>query len=100
MLTELPPLVQHFLQTSEGRRARTRVRTIVHAFHHWLDQRQLTLSELTPDHLEQFFARFRDPAVPKRTSCGHRQLARAYMLWLHDRALISFDPVSYTHLRA
>jgi site-specific recombinase XerD len=88
MLVELPPPARLFLQTADGRRARR----IVYAFHHWLDQRQLTVGELTADQLEQFFARLRDPAVPKRTSSGHRQLARAYMLWLHDRALIGFDP--------
>jgi site-specific recombinase XerD len=88
MLTELPPPARRFLQTPEGRRTRK----IVYAFHHWLDQRQLTVADLTADHFEQFFARLRDPAVPKRTSSGHRQLARAYVQWLHDRALIGFDP--------
>ena len=88
MPSELPPPARHFLQTPGGRRART----IVHAFHRWLDQRRLTVAELTPDHFEQFLTRFRNPAVPKRTSAQHRQLARCYVQWLHGRALVGFDP--------
>jgi site-specific recombinase XerD len=65
---------------------------IVYAFHHWLDQRRLTLAELTPDRFEQFLTRFRNPAVPKSTSVGHRQLARRYVQWLHGRTLVGFDP--------
>ena len=88
MPSELPPPARHFLQTPRGRRART----IVHAFHRWLDQRRLTVAEFTPDHFEQFLTRFRNPAVPKRTSAQHRQLARHYVQWLHGRALVGFDP--------
>ena len=88
MPVELPPPARQFLRTSDGRRARR----IVYAFHHWLAQRQLTVDKLTADHFEQLFADLRNPAVPKRTSRKHRQAARAYLQWLHDRALIGFDP--------
>jgi len=88
MPTELPPPARRFLGTQDGRRART----IVHAFHHWLDQQRLTLAELTSDRFAQFLARFRNPAVPRRTSVAHCQLARRYVQWLHDRALVGFDP--------
>ena len=50
------------------------------------------MAELTPDHFEQFLTCLRNPAVPKRTSVGHRQLARRYVQWLHDHALVGFDP--------
>jgi len=89
MPTELPPPARRFLRTTAARRAR---RT-VHAFHHWLDQRRLTLAELTPDHFEQFLTYLRNPAVPRRTSVGQRQMARRYVQWLHDRAFVGFDPV-------
>jgi site-specific recombinase XerD len=88
MPTELPPPARRYLQTPEGRRGRA----IVHAFHHWLDQRRLSLAELTPDHFEQFLARFRNPAVAKRTNVGYRQLARRYVQWLYEHARVDFDP--------
>jgi site-specific recombinase XerD len=87
MWRELPPAVR-FLRTAGGRRAHA----IVHAFHRWLDRRRLTLSELTPDHLRQFFADPRRARVsPKiRARCEH--WLRGYLQWLHDRGLIDFAP--------
>jgi len=87
MPTKLPPPARRFLRTTDGRRART----IVHEFHHWLEQRRLTMVELTPDDFEQFLTHLRNPHVPVRTSADHRQLARQYVQWLHDRGLVGFD---------
>jgi site-specific recombinase XerD len=86
--TQLPPLARHFLRTLVGRGART----TVSAFHHWLDERRLTMAALTPEHFEQFLARFWNPHVPTRTGSQHRQLARRYVQWLHGRGIVAFDP--------
>lgn len=88
MRTKLPSPARQFLRTLDGRRARP----IVDTFHHWLDQRQLTLAELTPEHFEQFLDRFRAPRIPTSIRAEHFQVARDYVQWLHDRALVGFDP--------
>lgn len=88
MRTKLLPPARRFLRTPDGRRARA----LVSAFHDWLDQRQLTLAELTPEHFEEFLDRFRNPRVPTSTGAEHFQLARRYVRWLHDHALVTFDP--------
>jgi len=49
------------------------------------------MAELTPDDFEQFLTRLGNPHVLARTSADHRQLARRYMQWLHDRGLVGFD---------
>jgi site-specific recombinase XerD len=49
------------------------------------------MAELTAEHFEQFLTRFRNPYVPTRTSAKHRQLARRYAQWLHDRGLVGFN---------
>ena len=88
MQTKLPPPARRFLRTPDGRGARA----FVYAFHDWLDQRQLTLVELTPEHFEEFLDRFRNPRVPASPRAEHLQLARRYVRWLHDHALVGFDP--------
>src|SRR5262245_39811022 len=88
MQAKLPPPARRFLRTPEGCRARR----LVHAFHHWLDQQQLTLAELTPEHFEEVLERFRNPRFPTSTRAKHFQLACSYVQWLHDRALVTFDP--------
>ena len=89
MQTNLPPPARRFLRTPDGRSARA----LVCAFHHWLDHRQLTLAELTPEYFEEFLDRFRNPRVPTNTRAEHFQLARSYVQWLHDHhALVTFDP--------
>jgi hypothetical protein len=68
----------------DGRRARR----IVHALHHWLDQRRLLRVSQRPI-IEQFFAG-REPAIPKITSWG--TASWSHLRAAHDRALIGFDP--------
>ena len=83
---------RRFLRTARGRRARA----IVHALHRWLEQRRLTLAELTPDHLQKFLVRPQRARIASRTSANYWSLLRDYVQWLHDRGLIGFDP---EHLR-
>src|SRR5262245_49815459 len=64
---ELPPATQEFLRATPGRQ----VRSVVHVFHRWLQQRRLTLRDLTPDHLRKFFVRPKEhttycPSPPPR----------------------------------
>jgi site-specific recombinase XerD len=92
MAHELPPATRRFLQTPDGRRARA----IVHAFHRWLDRQRMTVVELTPTLIGQFFARPRQARVSTRTRARYRERVHNYIRWLHHRALIAFDP---RHLR-
>jgi site-specific recombinase XerD len=85
---ELPPVSQDFLRTARGRRARS----VVHAFHRWLDRYRVTLAKLTPDHLRRFLARPRRTRVTSRTSGSYWALLRDYLQRLFDRGLIGFDP--------
>jgi site-specific recombinase XerD len=84
----LPPPARRFLRTTE----RLRVHGIVHAFHRWLDRRQLTLAELTPALLQQFVARPRRACVSRRTRVANQAWLRPYLQWLYDQALVSFVP--------
>jgi site-specific recombinase XerD len=88
MPRKLPPPAQRFLRFRPG----GQIHAIVRALHRWLDRQQLTLAELTPDHFERFLDRFWTLHVTPRTSAWHRQRAREYVKWLHDHALVGFDP--------
>src|SRR5512140_539895 len=88
MRTKLPPPARRFLQTPDGRRARA----LVYAFHDWLEKRSLTLAELTAEHFEEFLYQLRNPHAPTNTCAEHFQLARSYVQWLHDSALVDFNP--------
>lgn len=88
MSVELPLPARRFLRTSHRRR----VHHIVHAFHRWLDRRQLTLAELTPPLLGQFLARPRHTRISRRVRVIYKVLLGHYLRWLHDRALVGFVP--------
>lgn len=88
MPSELPWHARRFLQTT----ANVRVHAIVHAFHRWLNRRQLTLAELTPGLVRQFVARPRRARVTRRGRRTNQAWLRYYMQWLHDRGLVAFVP--------
>jgi site-specific recombinase XerD len=88
MSFELPLPARRFLRTSGHRR----VHLIVHAFHRWLDRRQLTLPDLTPALLKQFLARPGRRRISRRVYIAYRAWLRRYLQWLHDRALVAFVP--------
>jgi site-specific recombinase XerD len=94
MPAELPWHARRFLQTTTN----FRVHAIVHAFHRWLDRRQLTLAELTPRLVQQFVARPRGARVSRRGRRTNQAWLRYYMQWLHDRALVAFVPEPGRHL--
>ena len=84
----LPQPARRFLRTTD----RPHVHGIVHAFHRWLDRRELTLAELTPVLLQQFLARPRRVRVCRRVRVANKALLRPYLQWLYDHALVSFVP--------
>lgn len=88
MPSELPQLARRFLRTTKHRR----VCALVHAFHRWLERRGRTLAELTPALVEQFVARPRRVRVCPRARRANKAWLRRYMLWLHERSLVSFVP--------
>lgn len=87
---ELPRFAQRFLQTGVSRRTRL----LVYALHRWLDRRQLTLAELTPDHFRQFLARPHRVRVATQIRFQYGNLLRAYLQWSSDRGLAGFVPES------
>jgi site-specific recombinase XerD len=84
----LPQPARRFLRTTD----RPRVHGIVHAFHRWLDRRQLPLGELTPALLQQFLARPRRARVCRRVRVANKAWLRPYLQWLYDHGLVSFVP--------
>jgi site-specific recombinase XerD len=88
MSVALPQPARRFLRTT----AHPRVHAIVHAFHRWLDRRQLTLAELTPALLQQFIARPRRARVCRRVRVENRAWLRRYLQWLYDRGLVGVVP--------
>jgi site-specific recombinase XerD len=85
---ELPPFTRRFLRTGVHRRARL----LVYSLHRWLDQRRLTLAELTPDHFRQFLARPHRVRVATKIRFQYGNLLRRYLQWLYDRGLVGFVP--------
>ena len=84
----LPQPARRFLRTTD----RPRVHGIVHAFHRWLDRRQLPLGELTPALLQQFIARPRRTRVCRRGRLANKAWLRPYLQWLYNHGLVSFVP--------
>ena len=87
---ELPQCAQRFLRTGVNRRTRL----LVYSLHRWLDQRRLTLAELTSDHFRNFLARPHRARVATHIRFQYGNLLRGYLQWLHDRGLASFVPES------
>ena len=87
---ELPRFSQRFLQTGVNRRTRL----LVYSLHRWLDQRGLTLAELTPDHFRKFLARPHRVRVATHIRFQYGALLRGYLQWLYDRGLVGFVPPS------
>lgn len=83
---ELPEVAQRFLALRGHRRHESAVRQL----HAWLERKHITLSELTPAHLDAFSRR--PIAVPlvehSRKDLIHR--LRPYLLWLHEQGLVRF----------
>jgi len=87
---ELPPFTQRFLKTGVNRRTRL----LVYSLHRWLNQRRLTLAELTPDQFRQFLARPHRVRLVTRIRFQYANLLRGYLQWLYDRGLVGFVPES------
>jgi site-specific recombinase XerD len=88
MAAALPPHAKRFLRTTTN----ARVHAIVHAFHRWLEQRALTLAELTPTQVQQFVACPRATRVTRRGRRTNQAWLRYYLQWLHARGLVAFVP--------
>jgi site-specific recombinase XerD len=84
----LPTTTRRFLRTARGRRTRL----AVCALHRWLARRDLALADLTPAHLDDFAACPLGTKLGPHTAGAYRNDVLRYLVWLHERSLISFDP--------
>jgi site-specific recombinase XerD len=90
MPLELPPCTRRFLRTLDHRRTRL----LVHALHRWLDQRRMTLAELTPEQFRQFLARPVRVRIATKIRFRYGVQLRSYLQWQYDRGRVGFVPES------
>ena len=65
---------------------------LIDALHRWVARQQLTLAELTPEHVRQFVTQPRGVRVSRGTRGKYRSGLRDYLQGLHARGLINFAP--------
>lgn len=86
----LPDTALRFLNNWKG--AGYRAKYPLPAFHSWLDKKRLSLSKLTPKHIDRFLVDFsKRPATQESKNESRRRLLR-YLDWLYDEGNIPFDP--------
>ena len=93
----LPRVAHEFLRTKGGRTCRSTL-TLVHR---WMSVRDLTLSDLTPTHLAQFWHEQEQKGLAPSTWQTRRCLVHKYFYWLHQKGVLRFavDPPRLRHLR-
>lgn len=72
------------LAPTHKRSTRQHYRSVLRAFHIWLDQQQLHLSRLDRHHMTRWFAHLNDRGIHPDTRRQALILVRAYLRWLDD----------------
>jgi len=68
-------------------------RPIVRCFHRWIDDHGVTLEMLTADDVDRFVERPFRKRIGPTTQRTYRSVIARYLLWLHDKGLLSFAPI-------
>lgn len=84
--TRLPSVAETFLDGPEGRWCRPAVRLL----QRWMNARSLALSDLTPVHLEQFWAEQERAGLAASTMHARRCRIHKYLYWLDGKGLLRF----------
>lgn len=94
----LPRLAHAFLRTSGGKWCRTTLTLI----HRWMSQRDLTLADLTLEHLELFWQEQQQKDLASSSWHVRRCRVHKYLYWLDRKGALSFsvDPARLRHMHA
>ena len=85
---DLPRATLRFLETPEGKRIETTVRR----FYHWLRHKDILVSAIGPEDIEQFLAKPFRSLVSPRTAYVYKRALIHYLAWLYSRGELAFDP--------
>ena len=82
----LPRTAQAFART------RPHTRSVLRRFHGWMDEHGVTLETLTADDMDRFLERPFRKRLRTTTRRLYRQVIVRYLLWLHGKGRVAFDP--------
>lgn len=94
----LPRLAHAYLRTSGGKWSRSTLTLI----HRWMSQRDLTLADLTLEHLELFWQEQQQKDLASSSWHVRRCRVHKYLYWLDRKGALSFsvDPARLRHMHA
>ena len=88
----LPPCANKFLKTSRHRKTRP----IIKYFHSWLKLESLTLSQLTPNHIQTLILELPKKQLSQASIIIYTKWLDWYLSYLHQNKLLEFSPESFS----
>lgn len=90
---QLPASAQQFLRSGANTRAKSRyLETAVKSFHRWLDAEGIHISNIDADDIDRYSKKPLRRLVSPRSAYLYTRHLKPYLLWLHQRDELSFDP--------
>jgi len=89
--TSLPKSARNFFKEHPSRKYKQAIR----AFHRWMSENNLCYKKLNINHIKKFLSCPNKKVISICTQNEYRMKLAKYLIWLHKKKLISFDPLCF-----